>query len=429
MNKKGLLAVVVVAVIGAGAAFFAIDAIRARTTAAYWRHQLAAAPDDGVENVVHEIAELDAAGIPILVEALGSERECVAQAAKQELFELMEQWRTLSAAEYDLRLSALAEELAGQVDHFCPEGQRDAADVAGRMLLRPIKGGGTESHKWLAASEKVLRAALNAKGESKRIKAADFAPLALLAADSIGNALELPGAEPSESAWQTIGDSMPGTDGGSAGKSGSQPGVSDDDESPAADSLANQPWTLGRQGKSQNRASRIPDSGEMDSQSGRNAALDGQSADSGRVRQASHDAAGVDGRLSALLAAKDAVQLIRELTSADDSSDDAAEAELIRRGFTKMQLDLARRLFDPNPEVRKRLVQELPGLQGVDAVPWLMELCRDAETEVRLAAIAFLATSSDPAVLDEVERMAGRDSDSGIRRIADRIAQQRNARR
>jgi HEAT repeat protein len=117
------------------------------------------------------------------------------------------------------------------------------------------------------------------------------------------------------------------------------------------------------------------------------------------------------------------------LTSADESSDDAAEAELIRRGFTKMQLDLARRLFDPNPEVRKRLVQELPGLQGVDAVPWLMELCRDAETEVRLAAIAFLATSSDPAVLDEVERMAGRDSDSGIRRIADRIAQQRNARR
>ena len=77
--------------------------------------------------------------------------------------------------------------------------------------------------------------------------------------------------------------------------------------------------------------------------------------------------------------------------------------------------------------MRKKLVRELPGLQGVDTVPWLLELCRDADVEVRLAAIAILATSSDPAVLDEVERMAGRDDDSGIRRIADRIAQQHSA--
>ncbi|MGD0654282.1 MAG: HEAT repeat domain-containing protein [Thermoguttaceae bacterium] len=423
MNKKRLLAIVVVAVIGAGAAFYAINVIRAQTTAAYWRHQLAAAPDDEVENVAHGIAELDAAGIPVLIEALGSERECVAQAAKQELFARLEQWRTLSADEYALRLTALAEELAGQVDHFCPEGQRDAADVAGRMLIRPLQGGGVEAHKLLAASEKILRVGLNAKGESKRIKTAAFARPALLAADDISNALELPWSESSESAEETIND------GGSAGKSVFPPEGSDDDESPAADSLANQPWMLGRQGKNQKRASRIADSDETPSQSGRNVALDGQSAGTGRVRPVSHDAAGIDGRLSALLAAEDAVELTRELNAKDDTKAEAAEAELIRRGFTKMQLDLARKLFDPNPQVRKRLVQELPGLQGVDAVPWLMELCRDAETEVRLTAITFLATSSDPAVLDEIERIAGRDSDSGVRGIAERIARQRNARR
>jgi hypothetical protein len=429
MNKTKLLAIVIVAVIGAGAAFFAIHAIRGRTTAAYWRHQLAAAPDDGVENVVHEIAELDAAGIPVLVEALGSERECVAQAAKQELFARMEHWRTLSADEYAARLTGLAEELAGQVDNFDPAGQRDAADVAGRMLLRPIKGGGTEAQKLLAASEKVLRAGLNAKGESKRIKAADFARPELLAMDDISNALELPWSESSESAGETIADSTPVNDGGSAGKSISPPAGSDDDESPAADSLANQPWMLGRRGKTQKWASRIPDGDETGSETGRNVALDGQSAGSGRVRPASHDAAGIDGRLSALLAAEDAVELIKELNAEDDAGGGAAEAELIRRGFTEAQIGLARMLFDPNPEVRKRLVQELPGLQGVDAVPWLMELCRDSEAEVRLAAITFLATSSDPAVLDEIEQIAGRDSDSGVRGIADRIARQRNARR
>jgi len=90
---------------------------------------------------------------------------------------------------------------------------------------------------------------------------------------------------------------------------------------------------------------------------------------------------------------------------------------LIGRGFTEAQIELARKLYDPDAAVRKKLVRELPGLQGVDTVALALELCRDAQSEVRLAAIALLATSSDPAVLDEVERIAGRDDDSGIRRI------------
>ena len=112
--------------------------------------------------------------------------------------------------------------------------------------------------------------------------------------------------------------------------------------------------------------------------------------------------------MAAALAAEDAVELIKELNAENDARAETAEAELIRRGFTEAQLDLARKLYDPDPAVRKKLVRELPGLQGVDTVPWLLELCRDADAEVRSAAIALLATSSDPAVLDEVERMAGR---------------------
>ena len=147
------------------------------------------------------------------------------------------------------------------------------------------------------------------------------------------------------------------------------------------------------------------------------------------VRTAANVAGGEgERRLPASLAAEDAVELIRGLNSENDARAEAAEAELIGRGFTEAQLELARKLYDPDAAVRKKLVQELPGLQGVDTVPWLMELCRDADAEVRLGAIALLATSSDPAVLDEVERIAGRDVDSGIRRIADRIGQQRNTR-
>ena len=148
------------------------------------------------------------------------------------------------------------------------------------------------------------------------------------------------------------------------------------------------------------------------------------------VRTAANVAGGEgERRLPASLAAEDAVGLIKDLNSEDDARAEAAEAELIGRGFTEAQIELARKLYDPDAAVRKKLVRELPGLQGVDTVPWLLELCRDAQSEVRLAAIALLATSSDPAVLDEVERIAGRDDDSGIRRIAERIGQQRGARR
>ena len=108
MTKIKLLAIAVGAVIGTGASFYGLSVIGPRITAAYWRQQLAAAPDDGVEIVIRRIAELDRAGIAVLAAALGSERECVAQAAKQELFAQLEQWRRLSVGENASRLTELA---------------------------------------------------------------------------------------------------------------------------------------------------------------------------------------------------------------------------------------------------------------------------------------------------------------------------------
>jgi hypothetical protein len=422
MTKMKLLAIAVGAVIGTGASFYGLSVIGPRIEAAYWRQQLAVAPDDGVENVIRRIAELDRTGTAILASALGSERECVAQAAKQELFAELEQWRRLSVAENVARMTELARALAEEVDGFNPAGQRDAADVAVRIMDRPLKGRGVKTQELLAASEKVLRIGLNAKGEFSRIKGAELAGPAVLAKEESINAVELPGSGSPESGGKGIGGltSLSG-DGSPAVESG-------EEESQTADAAANQPWMLGRQGGSRQRASRIPDSTAADTSHG---AMGGkQTAGSGPVRTAANVAGGAsDGRLSASLAGEEAVELIKELNSENDARAEAAEAELIGRGFTEAQLELARKLYDPDAAVRKKLVRELPGLQGVDTVPWLLELCRDADVEVRLAAIAILATSSDPAVLDEVERIAGRDDDSGIRRIADRIGQQRNTRR
>ena len=426
MTKMKLLAIAVGAVIGTGASFYGLSVIGPRIEAAYWRQQLAVAPDDGVENVIRRIAELDRTGTAILASALGSERECVAQAAKQELFAELEQWRRLSVAENVARMTELARALAEEVDGFNPAGQRDAADVAGRILDRPLKGRGVKTQELLAASEKVLRTGMNAKGEFSRIKGAGLPRPGVLATEDSINAAELAGSGSPESSGREIGGLASLSGGGLPGKHNSPPAESGEEESQTADSAANQPWMLGRQDGSRQRASRIPDSAETAADTSRGAMGGKRTAESDRVRTAANVAGGAsDRRLPASLAAEDAVGLIRELNSENDARAEAAEAELIGRGFTEAQLELARKLYDPDPAVRKKLARELPGLQGVDTVPWLLELCRDADAEVRLAAIALLATSSDPAVLDEVERMAGRDDDSGIRRIADRIGQQR----
>ena len=408
MNKTKLLALATVAAIGAGAAYFAISELRPRVGAAYWRQQIDAAPDGGVENVIGRIGETEGA-IPALAEALGSERECVALAAKKELLARLDEWHKLPASQCAARVTELARALAERVDGFNPAGQRDAADVAVRILDRPIKGRGIDRQQYLAAGGKILHAGLNAKGEYSRKKAAETKP-AELAEDEAQMLAELTGLQQSDA------------DAGAVQKPKSEDkskaDEADDEEMQAADSAANRPWRLGHglQDAARNRASRIPDVAEA-----------GETAP---VSAASNVAGGTaDRRLRASLAGEDAIALIKDLNSQSDARADAAEAELIGRGFNATQLDLARKLFDPNPEVRKKLVQELPGLQDVDTVPWLLELCRDAESEVRLEAITILATSSDPAVLDQIEQIAGRDSDSSIRRVAERVEQRRSGRR
>jgi len=122
-------------------------------------------------------------------------------------------------------------------------------------------------------------------------------------------------------------------------------------------------------------------------------------------------------------------ELMRQLHGTDVSAASVARTELLRRGFKKKHFELARRLFDPDPRVRRDLTQLLPTVQGIDAIAWLLQLCRDESAEVRLAAIGVIATTGDPALAAEVERMARRDPDPRVRQQADRIAGRRIRRR
>jgi hypothetical protein len=126
------------------------------------------------------------------------------------------------------------------------------------------------------------------------------------------------------------------------------------------------------------------------------------------------------------LKAVDVLDLMRRLRSESEAERTPARQELLRRGFSEVDLELARQLFSPDAEARKQLASAVPRLASVDAAKWLMWLAADPQPEVRLAAITTLATTGDPTLLDRVEALARKDADPQVQAVADQIAKQRD---
>ncbi len=116
----------------------------------------------------------------------------------------------------------------------------------------------------------------------------------------------------------------------------------------------------------------------------------------------------------------EAVEVMRRLHAADAQAAADARARLARWGFSPVQREVAKRMFDPDAAVRKQLAEALPGIAGLDAAPWLIRLAGDADAEVRLAAISLLLTTSDPALVQQARRLAEADPDPRIRDQAQR---------
>ncbi len=121
----------------------------------------------------------------------------------------------------------------------------------------------------------------------------------------------------------------------------------------------------------------------------------------------------------------DVLELMRRLRSDGETQRADSRRELLRRGFSEVDLELARQLFSPDIAARKQLAMAVPRLASVDAARWLMWLAADPQPEVRRAAITTLATTGDPGLLERVEDMARKDSDEQVQALADQIAKQR----
>jgi hypothetical protein len=444
---KGRRAALVTLGIAAGliAAVVGLRGPYARFLAWHWKSRLATVPDDRAGTLVEGVARLGEPGIPVLVEALGSERESVAQAGRRVLWDEMRRWEGLRARDYSPKLAILAKALADRVGEFGPAARVEAAAMASQILrLWTLDDRAIDPTQVIASCERVLRktgppGALLA-GQSN-VERPDQVAREHLVLDPWVHSR--PGLRPP-------GD-LSALTGGPIGANGAPPGGGIPIEELEARSptdgsgplrLAEGPPPEPRQliGRGEFRPLRqhafrrsegndLAENAERDAAPAREEGLadlpPGRALD--YLSQESAPAnGGQDGQSPpSRLAGLDTVDLMRRLQSPEHQAVEEALAELARRGFTETHLALARQMFDPDPKVRARLARAVLQTPGVDAAPWLLQLSQDEDPDVRLAAIGLMATTGDPSLWDAVEAAARQDTDPRVQRQAEQIASQR----
>jgi hypothetical protein len=448
---KGSKALSVTLLLTAGLVALAI-ALRgpyARLAAEHWRRELATVSDRRADQLLRQVADLGDAGIPILVEALGAERESVAKAAGEVLSEQLNRWQNLYPANGLQKQAILADALAGAVEQFRPAARGQAAELAARILLWLPEAAAADRSPIIAACEKVVRRGAAdrrwpAEEESAGSVASGLTPqreLPLPLADGAGEssqardpwqAAEMPVAELARLPGGGLPiDSFPAAALRLPAAAVDSPPLSGG----SGDVSVVQPQRLdsptGARPLSSLRRPRSGSASGANSSSGKSAAGSSPQGAAGVTPLSGAETAagtgeGPDSRPDAELGAAETTAVMRMLHAADKSRAARARAELMRRGFSEVHLDLARRLFDPDLEVRKELARALPGLRSVDAIPWMLWLSHDEDPEVRLVAVTLMATTGDPALCKQIEKMAQEDPDPRIQERADRLSQQRS---
>lgn len=107
--------------------------------------------------------------------------------------------------------------------------------------------------------------------------------------------------------------------------------------------------------------------------------------------------------------------VIRHLANPDAMITGQAKTELIGRGFTPSQLEMAQNLATAGPADRIRLVDALVHSSQFDSGPWLSMLLDDPDRKVRLHVVSTLAPSlandRDPALLKRLRERLDREDD------------------
>jgi hypothetical protein len=385
----------------------------------YWRAQLARATDDQAGAQLGQIGDLDGPGIAILVESLNSPRQRVAAESREVLWEMLARWDRLPRREASERLRRLAEALDQCVGQFGVSAQADASQLASQLLLRPLDETVFPQWQMTAIGERVLAATEQARVERGK-------PLAGIQSGP-PSGVEAASSPARDEGAKVVRPNRPSSvEAAPEGKATTPPSV----ETAA---VLNQPSHLdpSKAAKPLSEPGLLPPQTLTAKEKPEATSRPAEEAPAPRdyVREmpkpAENAAAVEPGRLELQEPVGidvDTVDLMRRLQSRDPTVAASARAELMRRGFSEVQLELALRLFDPNPEVRRQLVRVLPDMRSLDATPWLLQLCRDENTEVRRTAFTLIATTPDPLLIERLIQIARQDPDPDIQRQAARLS-------
>jgi len=114
--------------------------------------------------------------------------------------------------------------------------------------------------------------------------------------------------------------------------------------------------------------------------------------------------------------------LIRLLQHPNRSIQAIAEKRLRDRDrFRDEHIALAYRLHHPDAEIRKGMIDALVRVPSIQPVPWVLEMLRDGDPEVRLAAVTFIATAKNKTLFQEVLNQAKKDDDPRINGLIDKL--------
>lgn len=410
----------------------------ARFLATQWQDELKTLPDEQLPLRLNQLAGLGEEGLVVVVKALDEPRATLAAAASRILDQQLDRWQTLRLGESSQRVAALARVLAENSLVSGAEARQASAGLATRILLWPVDRTRVDGAQLVADCESVLRIAR--ADRSTQANPTQATPTQSTPTQSTPTRATPTRATPTQATSEDVA-ATPRRDydaGLSRIETATATLLGGDLPIAIADATS-LPRLTTEQGpvlsprKPRLFVPRTPAAlrtvPTVSQPKATPATSDQTSAEQNATDSAQQSRADLEERGSLIsvpaaappLTALTDLEVMRALQHADGVRTIAAGHELARRGFRAVHVDLARKLFDPDPRERAKLIDALPRIAGIDARPWLIVLSRDEEPAVRRQVIGLFATSGDPALLKQLQEIERVESDPEIRQLVRRI--------
>lgn len=394
----------------AGVTIVALQLRSGETIDGLRRMQMQAADDRDLRELLHAWQAEDG-DLTFLIERLADDRAAVASAAGEVLHEQLTDWQRLRSADSSPRVVELARLLATSAVERPPAGRKAASSLAQRILRWPLDERKVDAAKLLADCDLVLRADAQRREQDLL--------LAVATAPSTGDAAMMVGRRADANVDGDVAIA-PSLAGGGLPWSAIELPI----DEPAAANADDLPPPIEHEPSFETPGEiYAPLATPLDLLDGKEHADDRTASQRDGDGNSLRRTDGQQHSAGESLQAVDEWSLMQRLRNPDEAR--VAEAELRSRGHNARTLALARSLTNADPQVRIELAEKLPQIDGIDPQPWLLQLSRDENAEVRRAAVTVIASSNDASVTRWLAELRDAESDPRVAATIDKLLRRR----